>query len=71
VRAGAALCGSIATIGVAGVAHCDVWGSTHDASIASRALQSDPFLSGRQPLLMTIDMPYVACWALASWGGGA
>lgn len=65
VRAGAALFGSIATIGVAGVA-----GATYAdrrTTIATALLFNlIPFYQ-ISALLMTIDMPYVACWALGSW----
>lgn len=65
VRAGAALFGSIATIGVAGTAHASF--GLRRATVASAILFNlIPFYQVSS-LLMTIDMPYVACWALASW----
>lgn len=69
VRAGAALFGSIATIGVAGVA----WATYADrrTTIATAVLFNlIPFYQ-ISALLMTIDMPYVACWALGSWAAVA
>lgn len=65
VRAGAALFGLIATIGVAGTAHASF--GLRRATVASAILFNlIPFYQVSS-LLMTIDMPYVACWALASW----
>ena len=65
VRAGAAIFGTIATIGVAGTTH-GAYGRKR-ATIASAALFNlIPFYQVSS-LLMTIDMPYVACWSLASW----
>jgi 4-amino-4-deoxy-L-arabinose transferase-like glycosyltransferase len=65
IRAGAALMGSIATIGVAGLAHATY--ADRRTTIATAALFNlIPFYQV-SALLMTIDMPYVACWALGSW----
>lgn len=65
VRAGAALCGSVATVGVAGLAHA-AFGSRR-ATIASAVLFNlIPFYQVAS-LLMTIDMPYIACWSIAAW----
>ncbi len=66
VRAGAALCGSIATIGVAGVASA-TYGDRRTTVASAALFNLIPFYQA-SALLMTIDMPYVACWALASWG---
>ncbi|MBX3366987.1 MAG: glycosyltransferase family 39 protein [Phycisphaeraceae bacterium] len=65
IRAGAALMGSIATIGVAGLAHATY--ADRRTTIATAALFNlIPFYQV-SALLMTIDMPYVACWAVGSW----
>lgn len=65
VRAGAALFGSIATVGVAGIAHA-AFGSRRAAIASAVLFNLIPFYQVSS-LLMTIDMPYVACWSLASW----
>ncbi len=65
VRAGAAVCGSIATVGVAGVAQA-TFRDRRTTVAAAILFNLIPFYQV-SALLMTIDMPYVACWALASW----
>lgn len=65
VRAGAALFGSIATVGVAGIAQA-TFGHRRTTVAAAILFNLIPFYQVSS-LLMTIDMPYVACWALASW----
>lgn len=65
VRAGAALFGSVATVGVAGM----TWSAFRDRRamlIAVAMFNLIPFYQVGA-LLMTIDMPYVACAALACW----
>lgn len=65
VRAGSALCGTIATIGVAGIAH-EAFARRRVTIGAACAFNLIPFYQVGA-LLMTIDMPYVACWSIAAW----
>jgi hypothetical protein len=65
VRLPAALCGGIATLAVAGLA-ADATGDRRIGFLAAAATLLTPIFQ-LQALLMTIDGPYVACWAVGSW----
>lgn len=65
IRAGSALSGTIATIGIAGIAH-EAFARRRVTIGAACAFNLIPFYQVGA-LLMTIDMPYVACWTVAAW----
>lgn len=65
VRLPAALCGGVAMIAVAGLAR-DAIPDRRAAFFAAACLALAPVFQALS-LLMTIDGPYVACWALACW----
>lgn len=67
VRAPAAICGAIAALCTAGLAR-DVTRSGRAAFFAAACFTLIPVFQASS-LLMTIDMPYCACWALAAWAG--
>ena len=67
VRLPAVLASAIGSAACAGLAR-DVFGDRRLMVLAAAAYQSMPgvFVTG---LIMTIDGPYLACWALAAWAG--
>lgn len=67
VRIAAPVFGAITALCAAGLAR-DVWASTRAAFVAAALIL---LLPGYQvtSLLMTIDGPYVAMWAIAAWAG--
>ncbi len=67
VRAPAAFFGAIAALCAAGLAR-DVTRSGRAAFFTAACFTLIPVFQASS-LLMTIDMPYCACWALAAWAG--
>ena len=67
VRLPAVLASAVGTLAVAGLAR-DIFGDRRAALLAAIAYQSMPGVQ-ITGILMTIDGPYLACWALAAWAG--
>lgn len=65
VRLPAVLCGSLAAISLAGLAR-DALPDKRAGFFAALLFQLVPLFQSTS-LLMTIDMPYAACWSLAAW----
>ena len=65
VRLPAVLSGGIATLAVAGLA-ADATGDRRIGFLGAAAMLLTPIFQ-LQALLMTIDGPYVACWAVGAW----
>jgi 4-amino-4-deoxy-L-arabinose transferase-like glycosyltransferase len=67
VRAAAPVLGAVTAIAIAGLAR-DVTGSGRAAFLAAACFMLAPFFQ-ISSILMTIDTPYLAAWALACWSG--
>jgi hypothetical protein len=67
VRLGAPLFSAIATLAVAGLA-ADATGSPRARPYAAVCFMAAPFILGAS-MFLTIDMPFIAFWALAAWAG--
>jgi 4-amino-4-deoxy-L-arabinose transferase-like glycosyltransferase len=67
VRAPAVLSGGVLMLAVGGLAR-DVTGTARAGIVAAAMVLLVPLL-WFTALLMTIDMPYYACWGLAAWAG--
>lgn len=65
VRLPAVLCSAIAALSLAGLAR-DATGDRRAGFFAAVIFQLVPMFQSTS-LLMTIDMPYAACWSLAAW----
>lgn len=66
VRLPAVLSSAVAAIALAGLAR-DASGDKRAGFFAAAVFQLVPMFQSTS-LMMTIDMPYAACWSLAAWG---